>query len=160
LVDYACYLAGQELPLSATTTSAIGERSDENVIINVRFSGGTIASLSYFKRGNVRRGYYQRYTIAQDDLFCEIDGFERFHAHARSHTLERWHGVRDMGHRRQMARFADAVAVGGPSPVSLRETLISARTLLAAAESSERGGVPINVDLSGIATDYGATAVA
>jgi predicted dehydrogenase len=160
LIDYACYLAGPELPLSVTTTSAVGERTDENVIVNVCFSAGTIASLSYFKRGKVLGGYYQRYTIAQDDLFCEIDGFERFHAHARSRTLERWRGVRDMGHRRQMARLADAIATGGPSPVSLLETLVSARTLLAAAESAERGGVPINVDLSGVASNYDAKAVA
>jgi predicted dehydrogenase len=150
LIDYACYLAGEELPLSVTATSATGERSDENLIINLRFDGGTLASLSYIKRGKVRRGYYQRYTIARDDLFCEIDGFERFRAHANSRTLERWRGLRDMGHRLQMVRFADAVASGGPSPVSLRDTLISARTVLAAAESAEARGTPVRVDLSGI----------
>ena len=149
LIDYACYLASEELPLSVTTTTAAGLRNDENLNITIRFSGGTIASLCYFKRGRVRRGYYQRYTIARDDLFCEIDGFEYFRAHADSRTLDRWRGLRDMGHRRQMLTFGNAVATNSCSPVSFRNTLISARTVLAAAESAG-SGMPVKIDLSGI----------
>jgi hypothetical protein len=66
---------------------------------------------------------------------------------AAGKTVATWRGLEDMGHRKQMHAFAEAVLRDGPAPVSLFETLVSAKTVLAAAEAAAIGR-PIVQDFS------------
>jgi predicted dehydrogenase len=147
IIDYSLYLASPALPVTVSTTVTLKGREDENAIVNICFDDGSMANLVYTNRGKVKHGYFQRYLIAKEDLFLEIDGFASMVARASGRVVDRWKGVLDMGHRRQMKAFGDALATNGPSPISLRETLISAQTVVAAAEAAQSGRtVTLNLD--------------
>ncbi|MFO1021337.1 MAG: Gfo/Idh/MocA family oxidoreductase [Planctomycetales bacterium] len=147
IIDYSLYLAAPALPVTVTATTAIKGREDENVIVTICFDDGSMANLVYTNKGKVAHGYFQRYLIAKDDLFIEVDGFASMVARASSKVVDRWKGVLDMGHRRQMKAFGDALATNGPSPICLRDTLISAQTVVAAAQAAQLGR-PVTLNLA------------
>ncbi len=138
LIDYACYLVYPHLPTAVTTTITDKQRPDENVVVNVNFADGSIANILYTNRGAVRRGYYQRYTVARGEMIAEFD-FRTLEIRNNSRRVARWRGVEDVGHRPQVNAFLHAIQTGSPPPVSLAETLVSAKTVLSAAESAELG---------------------
>jgi len=137
LIDYALFWVDHCLPVELTTTAAHAGREDENVVVTVGFEDGSLANILYTNRGNVRSGYFQYYVIACGRLIAENRNFQRTEVRVDGKVVARSRGVTDMGHRAQMTAFVKAIQSNGPPIVPLRDTLVSARTVLAAAEALE-----------------------
>jgi predicted dehydrogenase len=135
LIDYALFWCNHCLPVELTTTTAGVGREDENVVVTIRFEDGSLANILYTNRGRVKSGYYQNYIIARGQLIAELRNFQKAVVRLNGKTVARTRGVTDMGHRAQMAAFAEALRSNGPPLVPVRDTLVSARTVLAAAEA-------------------------
>jgi predicted dehydrogenase len=147
LIDYALFWVHPGLPVELTTTSAGVGRVDENVVVTIRFEDGSLANILYTNRGSVGPKYYQNYLVARGQVIAEIRDFRKAEVRLNGKVAARSRGVIDLGHRNQMASFAEAIRSDGPPLVPLRDTLISARTVLAAAEALEaRKSVRLSFD--------------
>jgi len=151
LIDYAIFLASHTDPVQVVATPAVVGRKDLNITVTLLFADGTIANAVYTNRGGTANGYFQKYIVARGSLFGEIENFRELVVRRQSRVVARWRGVLDIGHRRQVDEFIGAVRAGGPPPMPLRHTLISALTLLATSESAETGK-PVTIDVAEVDT--------
>lgn len=139
-IDYALSLAAPALPVNVTASPTLVGRMDEDVVVAITFDDGSLASVTYTQRGSDRRAiYYQSYRVMRGEMTAEIEDFARLTIHRGGRRVATWRGAPDLGHRRQMAIVADALVMGGPAPTKLEMIAVSARTVLAAAESASSG---------------------
>jgi predicted dehydrogenase len=147
-IDYVLTLAAPANPVRVTATPSLVGRPDEDITIALAFDDGSIASITYTKRGTDRRPiYYQSYHVMKGAVTAVIEDFARLTVHRKKRRVASWRGAVDLGHRRQMAVLANALVGDGASPVSLESTITSARTVLAAAESA-RLGASVDIGLA------------
>ena len=140
-IDYALQLAGGARPVRISATPSEVGRADRNVAVTISFDDGSLATIVYTDRGSDRSTtYYQTYRVLKGDVSAEIEDFRRMRIFKGGKRVARWRGALDVGHRGQMERVAEALRLGGPSPVDLETTERSARLVLAAAESAAAGG--------------------
>ena len=140
------------MPARVTATPALIGRPDEDVIITVAFDDGSIASITYTKRGSDRRPiYYQSYHVMKG----AVTGLDRgLRAPDRPSQRQARCSLAldaiDLGHRRQMRFVADALVDDAEPPVPLAAAMASASTVLAAAESA-RIGEAIHLEIAKLA---------
>lgn len=139
LIDYSLHVAAHALPTRISVSSATVGRPDQNVFAKIDFDDGSVANLVYTDRGKSKVGYFQHYLFMRGEIIAELRDFVHLQVRATGKVVGSWRGVQDMGHRHQMETYADALVRDGPAPVSLYDTLVSAKTLLGAAESSSLG---------------------
>jgi predicted dehydrogenase len=146
-IDYALALVPDARPVRVSATPSVRGRADRNVAVSIAFDDGSLSSITYTDRGCDRSTtYYQSYRILKGDLTGELEDFQRLRIYRGGRKRASWRGALDIGHRAQMAAVAQALHDGGPPPVELRTTEVSARAVLAAAESAATG-VPVELSL-------------
>lgn len=133
-VDLALHLAGS--PAVEVQAMALGgedpaARLQDNVQVTLRCADGSLASVLYTSKGDVRAGK-ERVEVFAGGAFGVIDDFRR--AEFWSGRRSRWRGTQDKGHAAELAAFIRAVREGGPAPIALEELANSSRATLLAQE--------------------------
>ncbi|HET9985393.1 MAG TPA: bi-domain-containing oxidoreductase [Longimicrobiales bacterium] len=138
-IDLATFLAG-EAPVAVSAAASPGmdgslERAD-NVVVTVRYAGGSLATVLYTSSGHARAGK-ERVEVFAGGATAVIDDFRR--AEVWGARAERWKGNQDKGHAAELERFLAAVRDGGTWPIPLAELAASSRATLRAAQALATG---------------------
>lgn len=138
-VDTCAALAGEPpAEVSAFVAPATEATVAADVVVAVRFAGGSLATIAYASAASPATPK-ERIEILGGGHTAVIDDF-------RSATLDGavvWSGAQDKGHGAQLAAFAAAVAAGG-DPAAAASALATTRAVLAALASATCG-LPVEV---------------
>jgi len=134
-VDLALYLAGSPA-VEVMATGIGGDDPDaglqDNVQVTLRCADGSLASVVYTSKGDIRAGK-ERVEVFAGGVTGVIDDFRR--AEFWSGRREVWRGTQDKGHAAELAAFVRAVREGGPAPIALEELENSSLATLRAARA-------------------------
>jgi predicted dehydrogenase/NADPH:quinone reductase-like Zn-dependent oxidoreductase len=113
----------------------------DSLVATLRMADGTVATLAYSGNGDPRLAK-ERVEAFGGGISAVLDDFRRLELYRDGRrTLVK--GRQDKGHRREIARFLEAVA-GRAEPPSVSSYLESTRATLALAESL-RSGLPVEL---------------
>ena len=118
-----------------TEVHALSTEDPDDLLVNLRFDDGSIASIAYATKGNAR--------FPKETFEASAGGRTARLANFRSATV--WSGRRrtvkrslasiDKGQRAEVQAFVDAVRSGGPMPIPLASLLATTRATLAVSAS-------------------------
>lgn len=136
-IDLALYLAGaapveiRAMSLGAEDPAA---RLGDNVQIGMRCANGSLATVLYTGKGNMRSGK-ERVEVFAGGATGIIEDFRSAEFRGASGKRERWKGRQDKGHAAELRAFIRAVREGGPPPIPLEALAASSRATLDAARA-------------------------
>ncbi len=139
-VDFLTFLAGA-LPIEVQTRSVNGleQRSDDNVIISLRFANGAQGTISYLANGD--RSYSkERVEVFGGAAVAVLEDFRRLELvrHGRKQTF-RSRFRQDKGHRGELEAFAAVLRGRGELPIPFDEMVSTTLATLRAVESRSSG---------------------
>jgi predicted dehydrogenase/threonine dehydrogenase-like Zn-dependent dehydrogenase len=120
-------------------TYAVATDDTDDLIANIRFDDGTVASVAYATRGSSRHPK-ETFEALGDGRVGRLDNFRRATVWAgRQRRTRRAMGGVDKGQRAQVTRFLDAVRSGGPMPIPLESLADTTRATLGISRSRVSG---------------------
>lgn len=139
-VDLISFVLG-DLPrrVLARASGQADQATFENVIVQMEFAGGSLASLIYVAHGD--RGLpKERIEVFGGGRSGVLDDFRRLetYAHGKRDVKRSWLR-QDKGHRAIWEAFVHAVEQGGPPPIPYEELFQTSLATFAAVDSLERG---------------------
>jgi len=119
-VDLCRYLTGADYS-SVFAQNLTGDAHRNNLSALIRFSDGSLASISYLSNGDTACPK-ERIEIFSGNSIAIIDDFRRLET-ARGGRLRRTSRPQDKGHREEIARWLDNLEQGKPIPVDFDESV-------------------------------------
>ena len=139
-IDLAAFLAGAP-PVSVHAQGVApgsGVRSDDNVLITVGFSDGSLCGIAYVASSDTSAGK-ERLEVMGAGAFALLDDFRLLDLHrgGKRRVIRKF--VQDKGHRAEMQSFVEAVRRGGQSPIDVATMVAVSRATFAAVDSLRDG---------------------
>jgi predicted dehydrogenase/threonine dehydrogenase-like Zn-dependent dehydrogenase len=135
-VDLLSFLTGSTPSLvEARGLENSGKYSDDNVVITMRFPGGSLGIITYVANGD--RSYSkERLEVFGGGTVAVLEDFRRLELirEGRKRIVRTWLNA-DKGHNAELRAFAKAITEGGPAPISFDEIVAATLTTLRAVES-------------------------
>jgi len=149
-VDFAGWLIGQTpVSVEALALPDGGRYCQDNVVITLRYSNGSLAVITYLANGDRTLGK-ERVEVHGGGCSAVLDDFRRLElVKGGRHSVKRSWLRQDKGHRGECEAFIRAVQKGGPPPIPFKEIVASTRATFAAVESL-RQGIPMEVHLDDV----------
>ncbi len=122
-----------------TEVYSMSSKDAHDTLVNLRFSDGSVAVISYVTNGNPR---YPKeiLDVAVSGRTARLDNFRRSTVWAgRRKQVARVLGAIDKGQRAQLEAFLDSVRSGAPMPISIDSLAATTRATLAVATSQASG---------------------
>lgn len=145
-IDLATYLTGSR-PVRVYADSIGGPAApsviDDQCFVTLRHANGSISSIGYLAGGDRAYGK-ERVEVLGGGRLAVIEDFREVTTamNGKVKTEKKWQ--QDKGHRAEIEAFAEAVAKGGPSPISWEELrAVSLAAILAVR--SLREGIPFEI---------------
>jgi len=119
-VDWARSVIGSPIQsVSATGLPNGTQYASDNVAVALKFTDGSIANLIYLTNGDrsIPKEFFEVFcqgAIARLHDFCTLEL-------ARNGKVQKFKGVQDKGHRRELELTIEAIRSGKPSPISFEE---------------------------------------
>ena len=125
-IDLACYFA--EAAPSSLAAHALSDVSglNDTLTINLAFSNGSTASISYFSNGN-KKLEKERLEIFSGGQVAILEDFKTLALYGNRYEKTRLRR-QDKGHEEQVSRFLKALRSGDPVPISMEEIYLSMQT--------------------------------
>jgi predicted dehydrogenase len=143
-IDYLVFLVGQ-IPESVHTQALPnnGKYTNDNFVITMAFSDGSIGIISYLANGNKSVG--KEYL----EVFCGgkigiLDDFRKLQLFGQSTEKKREYFKQDKGHTSAWNEFVNAVIKNREAPIPYAELIATAYVILA-CDQSLRTGQPVNI---------------
>ena len=135
-IDWAIWMAADEpVRVHAVATPNSGVYNDDNVALTLRFRKGSIAQVLYLASGGRALGK-ERIEVHGGGKSAVLDDFGRLElADGTRSRRRRAYLKRDKGHAAGWARFADAIAGGGQSPIPFEQIETTMRAAFSARRS-------------------------
>lgn len=146
-VDLLHYFAGAapvRVSASRLTTAGDAVLPDDNVIATIEFGDGSVGAILYSALG-AEALPKERVEMMGAGRSAVIDNFRVTELY-RGADRKANSATQDKGHRAEFTAFTNAIVSGGPSPIPLRELLLSTLATLC-IEESLRTRQPVRVDL-------------
>jgi predicted dehydrogenase len=140
-IDFLTFLSEAEpVSVHAYGLTAEGRAAEENVALTVAFADGSVGSITYTAIGD-RAFPKERVEVFGGGRAAVLDDFRRLEivSGGRKQTRRAWLR-QDKGHARLWQAFAEAVASGGPAPISIENLTSVALASFAAVDSLRAGG--------------------
>ncbi|HET9060127.1 MAG TPA: bi-domain-containing oxidoreductase [Acidimicrobiales bacterium] len=119
--------------------SALATSSRDNIQTSIRFSDGSLGTVTYFINGHPRFPK-ETFEAACGGRSARLDNFKKASVYAgRVPRAQRSLGSQDKGQKDQMDAFFEAVRSGGPMPISLASLVATTKATLAAERSLASG---------------------
>ena len=139
-VDLAHFLAGAP-PVRVYAESITGDsrfRADDNVLIQLKFADGSIASILYTAMGDhaVSKEFIE---VFGEGKVARLDDFRRLELYDKSGRRRVRSANQDKGFDQEIALFLNAVRTGDEAPIPFKESVATTRATLAATESLRTG---------------------
>lgn len=137
-IDYLVYLVGAD-PVSvfAQALSSSAERGQENLQVNLRFTDGSLGTLTYLSNGD-RSLPKERLEVFYGGKVAVLDDYRALDLTQDGRTRG-LRGNQDKGHRAAWQAFIQAVRVDGIPPIPYEQIFSGARATFAALRSLETG---------------------
>jgi predicted dehydrogenase/threonine dehydrogenase-like Zn-dependent dehydrogenase len=140
-IDFLVFLIG-ELPEAIAAQGLPDDRryKEDNVIISLRFPGGSLGTLAYLSNGD-RSFPKERVEVFGGGMVAVLDDFRRLDI-VRSGRRRSWRSrlKQDKGHRAIWEAFLKSIATGAPPPIRPDELFAVSRASIAAVEALRSGG--------------------
>ena len=143
-IDYLVFLVGQ-IPESVHTQALPdnGKYKNDNFLITMTFSDGSIGTISYLANGNKSVG--KEYL----EVFCGgkvgiLDDFRKLQLFGQSADRKREYFKQDKGHASAWNEFVNAVINNSEAPIPYEELIGTAYVILA-CDQSMRTSQPVNI---------------
>jgi len=147
-VDFLCFLAGAcPVEVQAQTVGNPGQYSQDNVVASLKFSNGTLGTISYLANGD-KSVSKERVEVFGGGSVATLEDFRRLELVRNGHkqiTRARW--AQDKGHKAEMQAFVDALLGKAPPPISFEQVVGSTLATLRLQNSCQTGQ-PLRVQLS------------
>jgi len=146
-VDLLQYLTG-EFPDEISAVHAGKDKDSsaiENVLITIKFSGGSVGSINYNAIGDISFPR-ERIEIFGENSVAVIDNFKEASFSRNGIVKKMKQCSRDMGHNDEIKSFTDLIAHGGKSLIPFKEIVASTLATFKIMESLSKNG-PIRVNL-------------
>jgi predicted dehydrogenase len=119
-VDWARSIIGCPIQSVAATALPDGAqyRSD-NIAVILKFADGSVADLLYLANGD-RSVPKEFFEVFCQGAIARMEDFRTLEL-ARNGKVQKFKGVQDKGHRRELQLTIKAIRSGGPSPISFEE---------------------------------------
>jgi len=132
-IDLCMYISGGRITSVSANSITDAVSLNDTLIVNLSFSNGSIASISYFSNGN--RSLPKEYL----EVFCAgqvavIDDFKTMTFYGRKVNRTKL-PRQDKGHRNEITEFLQAIKTGDKSPVSFEDIYLSTRATFAVIDS-------------------------
>jgi polar amino acid transport system substrate-binding protein len=122
-VDLAMYLAGA--PITSVSADAMEDANGlyNTTVINLAFSNGSVASISYFSNGS------KKLPKEQIEVFCggtvaQMDDFKALSIYKDKVKNIKFKG-QDKGHKEEIRQFFKSITEGLPCPIPFNESYLS-----------------------------------
>lgn len=140
-IDLVSYIAGARI-ISVTANemqSAINLK--DTIVVNLTFSNGSIASISYFSNGSkeMKKEYLEIFSNGNSVI---IDDFKEMVVYGKT-TKRIKLANQDKGHKEEVKAFLDAVKNGGGCPIPFEETYNTMLATFKVEESILKNGAQI-----------------
>jgi predicted dehydrogenase/threonine dehydrogenase-like Zn-dependent dehydrogenase len=145
-VDLILFLAADApVEVSAYALPDEGRYFQDNVVAQIRFRQGSVGTLQYLANGDKRLGK-EYIEVFGGGGTAIIDDFRRVKISRDGAAKKFGHGfsIPDKGHKGQLEAFVGAIAAGTPSPIPLKDLIMSTRITLKIRESIQLGR-PVSV---------------
>jgi len=141
-IDLTAFLAGAP-PVSVHAQGLApgsGVRSDDNVLITVGFSDGSLCSIAYVASSDTSAGK-ERLEVMGAGSFAILDDFRLLDLRrgGKQRVIRKF--IQDKGHRAEMQAFVEAVRRGRESPIDIEMIAAVSRATFAAVDAL-RDGLP------------------
>jgi predicted dehydrogenase/threonine dehydrogenase-like Zn-dependent dehydrogenase len=137
-VDFLSFLC-DATPVSVQATAIPRGAEDQDAIIQLAFSDGSIGTIHYVCSGDRIFGK-ERVEVFGGGGVAVLDDFRRLELarHGRKQVHRSWLR-QDKGHRAEWQEFAASIRSGGPVPISFEEICATTLTTIRIAESVRSG---------------------
>ncbi len=148
-VDLAIYFI-ESLPkrVYAQTIEAPHYSADDNVLVNISFENGSVASILYVSNGD-RAFSRERVEVFGNNAVAVIDNFKSLvvSKDGKKKKMKSWFGV-DRGHKSEFEIFFSSIREGKDIPVKFEEYVYTTVTTFKILESLKEGRpVKVEVDI-------------
>jgi polar amino acid transport system substrate-binding protein len=141
-IDLLGHLAGAPAQsVFAECMDDAGRYRHDNVLINLRFSNGSIGTVIYTANGDARLPK-ERLEVFGQGSTAVLDDFQRLELYRNRQRRVVTARAQDKGHAEEVRRFIDAQRQGGALPISFEACVQSTAATLAARDAL-RLGVPL-----------------
>ena len=138
-IDLARFFVGASISSLQVQTARDDRPLDDVAALQLGFSDGSLASISYL--GNGHRGFpKERIELFADGAVVRIDNWRTMRAWGVRGLTTHLPQAQDKGHAALAAAFLRAVGGEGPPPIARDEILEVSRWAIRAAELATRGG--------------------
>ncbi|MEK7245974.1 MAG: Gfo/Idh/MocA family oxidoreductase, partial [Pseudomonadota bacterium] len=139
-VDLARFLVGERIAsvFAEAAPPPHPEQLSEDALINLRFAGGSLATIAYAAAGDGRAGKERIEAFAAGATLV-LDDFRTLTISDHGRTETRRDGGPGKGVAEELAAFVAGVRSGGPAPVDEQETIETSAAILAVMESLRTG---------------------
>jgi predicted dehydrogenase len=136
-VDFLSFVCGHPVTsVSAVLMQDSGRYSSDNLLANLRFSDGSIGTITYTANGD-KSFSKERIEVFVQGRVVVLDDFRELLSVRDGRTNRRRSRFRiDKGHCAEWKAFADAIRTGCPSPIAFPDLVNSTLTTLALARTS------------------------
>ncbi|MFZ3266485.1 MAG: bi-domain-containing oxidoreductase [Terriglobales bacterium] len=146
-VDFLCFLAGASpIEVQAQSVSNRGQYSMDNIVANLKFSGGTLGTITYMANGD-KSSSKERLEVFGGGSVAILEDFRRLELvrHGRKQiSRARW--AQDKGHKAEIRAFVDALQGKTPPPIPFEQIVGSTLTTLRLQNACQTGQ-PLEVDV-------------
>jgi polar amino acid transport system substrate-binding protein len=136
-IDLAAYLAGGKINSVSAFSMDDADKLNNSVVINLKFSNGSSASLSYFSNGNklVPKEYIE---VFCGGIVAQIDDFKVLKIYDKSLKKIKFK-VQDKGHMNEIKYFLESIKNGKVCPIPFEESFLSTLATFKVLESLSTG---------------------
>lgn len=132
-VDLAMFLAGAGI--ASVSAHAMQESKNllDTLVINLSFSNGSIANISYFSNGSkkLEKEYLE---VFSNGLVAVVDDFKKMKIYSTKMSQSKL-SSQDKGHSEEVRQFLQCIKEGRPSPISFEDIYLSTLTTFKILES-------------------------
>ena len=148
-VDFLCFLAGASpIEVQAQTVTNRGQYGIDNVVANLKFSDGTLGTITYMANGD-KSASKERLEVFGGGSVAILEDFRRLELVRNGRkqvSRSRW--AQDKGHKAEMRAFIDALQGKTPPPIPFEQIVGSTLTTLRLQNACQTGQ-PLEVDVLG-----------
>ncbi len=149
-VDFLCFLAGASpIEVQAQSISNRGQYSMDNIVANLKFSNGTLGTITYMANGD-KSASKERLEIFGGGSVAILEDFRRLELVRNGRKqISRARWAQDKGHGAEMRAFIDAVQSKTPPPIQFEQFVASTLTTLRLQNACQTGQ-SLEVDVQGL----------
>ncbi|MBA2528086.1 MAG: Gfo/Idh/MocA family oxidoreductase [Pyrinomonadaceae bacterium] len=138
-IDLLIYLSGTKpLRVTARALPNSGRYSQDNLLIILEFTDGSLGTVSYLANGNKAQGK-EYLEVFGGGLSAELDDYRTLTIRSGDKSIKRTARLRpDKGHQAEWQCWIDHLTRQGPAPMSFEEIVLSTEATLAAHLSLQK----------------------